>query len=46
MTQKQRVLERLKTGDWLPMPETLRCSPPITRLGARIWDLRKVAGKS
>jgi Helix-turn-helix domain len=37
------------------MPETLHWSPPITRLGARIWDLRHggyniiermVAGKS
>ena len=37
------------------MPEALRWSPPITRLGARIFDLRaeghniierKVAGKS
>jgi Helix-turn-helix domain len=40
MTQKQRVLGRLKEGTWLPMPETLHWSPPITRLGARIWDLR------
>lgn len=55
MTQKQRVLERLEEGTWLPMPETLHWSPPITRLGARIWDLqyegydieeRRVAGKN
>jgi hypothetical protein len=40
MTQKERVLERLSNGQWLPMPEALRWSPPITRLGARIFDLR------
>jgi hypothetical protein len=40
MIQKERVLERLKNGDWLPMKETLRWSPPITRLGVRIFDLR------
>jgi hypothetical protein len=55
MNQKELVLERLNNGEWLPRPEALRWSPPITRLGARIFDLRaeghniierKVGGKS
>lgn len=54
-SQKERVLDRLNEGGWLPMTEALHWSPPITRLGARIWDLRhegyiiderKVPGKS
>ena len=40
MNQKERVFERLSNREWLPMPEALRQSPPITRLGARIFDLR------
>jgi Helix-turn-helix domain len=40
MTQKQRILERLKTGEWLSSVEAIR-EMYITRLGARIWDLRK-----
>jgi hypothetical protein len=54
MTQKHRILERLKTGEWFSSVEAIR-EMYITRLGARIWDLRaeghniierKVAGKS
>lgn len=41
MTQNQRVLERLKTGAWLSAVEAIR-EMYITRLGARVWDLRKM----
>jgi hypothetical protein len=41
MNQNDRVLAKLKDGEWLSMPEALYWSPPITRLGARIHDLRK-----
>ena len=44
MTQNERVLEKLKDGQWLPMPQALHWSPPFTRLGARIHDLRKKYG--
>jgi len=53
-TQKQRILERLKTGEWLSTVEATR-EMFILRLGARIYDLRaeghniiepKVDGKS
>jgi hypothetical protein len=54
MTQKSRILERLKSGEWLSSVEASR-DMYIMRLGARIWDLRadgytimerRVAGKS
>jgi hypothetical protein len=53
-TQKQRILNRLQTGEWLSSVEASR-DMFIMRLGARIWDLksegyqieeRKVAGKN
>jgi len=53
MTQRERILERLQTGEWLSSVEASR-DMFIMRLGARIWDLhaegyqieeRKVAGK-
>jgi hypothetical protein len=40
MTQKERVLERLKNGGWLPMPGTPRRSPSTRHLEARVGDLR------
>ena len=54
MTQRERILERLNTGEWLSTVQASR-DMYILRLGARIWDLksegyeieeRKVAGKS
>jgi Helix-turn-helix domain len=54
MTQKERIFNRLKTGEWLSSVEASR-NMYIMRLGARIFDLcaeghniieRKVAGKS
>ena len=54
MTQKERIFNRLKTGEWLSSVEASR-DMYIMRLGARIFDLRaeghniierKVAGKS
>jgi hypothetical protein len=54
MTQKERIFNRLKIGEWLSSVEASR-DMYIMRLGARIWDLwhdghniieRKVAGKS
>ena len=39
MTQQQRILERLKTGEWLSSVEASR-DMYIMRLGARIFDLR------
>jgi hypothetical protein len=44
MNQNERVLARLKEGTWLQMPEALHWSPPVTRLGARIHDLRHKFG--
>jgi Helix-turn-helix domain len=53
-TQKDRILNRLRTGVWLSSVEASR-DMYIMRLGARIWDLRadgyeieerKVAGKN
>ena len=40
MTQNQRILARLTRGALCGM-EPLRWSPPITRVGARIYDLRR-----
>jgi len=54
MTQKQIILNRLKSGTWFSTVECVR-EFHILRLGARIFDLRaeghniierKVAGKS
>jgi hypothetical protein len=54
MTQKDRILNRLRTGEWLSVVEATK-EMYILRLGARIFDLRaeghniierKVAGKS
>jgi len=54
MTQHDRILQRLETGQWLSSVEASR-DMYIMRLGARIWDLRaegyeieerKVAGKN
>ena len=39
MTQQERTLERLQTGDWLSSVEASR-DMYIMRLGARIFDLR------
>jgi hypothetical protein len=39
MTQQERILERLKTGEWLSSVEASR-DMYIMRLGARIYDLR------
>jgi helix-turn-helix protein len=44
MNQNERVLARLKERTWLQMPEALHWSPPVTRLGARIHDLRHKFG--
>src|ERR1700674_1616299 len=53
-TQKDRILNRLRTGDWLSVVEATK-EMFILRLGARIFDLRaeghniierKVAGRS
>jgi Helix-turn-helix domain len=41
MTQQNRILERLKTGEWLSSVEASR-EMFIMRLGARIFDLRKL----
>jgi hypothetical protein len=41
MTQQDRILERLKTGEWLSSVEASR-EMYIMRLGARIFDLRKL----
>ncbi|HEV3219565.1 MAG TPA: helix-turn-helix domain-containing protein [Candidatus Acidoferrales bacterium] len=54
MTQKHRILARLRTGEWLSVVEATN-EMFILRLGARIFDLRaeghniierKVAGRS
>jgi Helix-turn-helix domain len=54
MTQKERILARLREGTWLPVVEATK-EMFILRLGARIFDLRaeghniierKVEGKS
>jgi hypothetical protein len=39
MTQKDRILERLNTGEWLSAVQASR-EMYIMRLGARIWDLK------
>lgn len=39
MTQNERILHRLKTGQLCAM-EPLRWEPPITRVAARVNDLR------
>lgn len=39
MTQTERILVRLNTGPMCSM-EALRWEPPITRVAARILDLR------
>ena len=38
MTQKERIFNRLKIGEWLSSVEASR-DMYIMRLGARIWDL-------
>jgi biotin operon repressor len=39
MTQKEIILNRLQNGEWLSSVQAIR-ELYITRLGARIWDLR------
>jgi hypothetical protein len=39
MTQKELILNRLKSGEWLSSVQAVR-ELYIMRLGARIWDLR------
>jgi biotin operon repressor len=39
LTQKQRILNQLQTGQWISSVEATR-DMYIMRLGARIWDLR------
>jgi hypothetical protein len=39
MTQRERILERPQTGEWLSAVQASR-DMYIMRLGARIWDLR------
>jgi hypothetical protein len=55
MTQKQRILNRLQTDEWLSLRAALHMKPPIYRLSERIRELeregykiehRKVNGKS
>lgn len=41
-TQNERILKALMSGRWISGMAFLRDHPPITRVGARIYDLKQL----
>jgi hypothetical protein len=41
MSQRERILEELKKGDWLSLADTLHWTPPIYALSQRVGELVK-----
>lgn len=42
MTQKQLILQKLETGEWVSLADALNMNPPCYRLSERIRELKKL----